>query len=187
MPAKGVGNTLLLCRLKLHIRIGGRLPNAPHSLDSLSRQVAYQSCVEWGFFLPFADNAANAFAWLVGGSSKEPLRPLPPHKCIDRSFPCTPSSSCLRLPMCLLCSIAAPTFIALYLTANTARCSLQAPSHLPHALAHLTPIIYQSTFFFSRAFARHFLLLVFVAPEKLTLPRDFFLIHVLHWPMGCAV
>jgi hypothetical protein len=89
--------------------------------------------------------------------------------------------------MCLLCSIAAPTFIALYLTANTARGSLQAPSHLPQALAHLTPIIYQSTFFFSHAFVSHFLLLVFVAPEELTLPRDFFLIHVLHWPMGCAI
>jgi hypothetical protein len=89
--------------------------------------------------------------------------------------------------MCLLCSIAAPTFIALYLTANTARGSLQAPSHLPQALAHLTPIIYQSTFFFSHAFVSHFLLLVFVAPEELTLPRDFFLIHVLHWPMGCAL
>ena len=90
------------------------------------------------------------------------------------------SSPCLRLLMCLLCSIAAPTFIALYLTANTARGSLQAPSHLPQALAHLTPIIYQSTFFFSHAFVGHFLLLVFVAPEELTLPRDFFLIHVLH-------
>jgi hypothetical protein len=88
--------------------------------------------------------------------------------------------------MCLLCSIAAPTFIALYLTANTARGSLQAPSHLPQALAHLTPIIYQSTFFFSHAFVSHFLLLVFVAPEELALPRDFFLIYVLHWPMGCA-
>jgi len=65
--------------------------------------------------------------------------------------------------------------------ANAARRSLQPPSYLPQALARLTPIIYQSTFFFSHAFVSHFLLLVFVPPEEPTLPRDFFLFHVLHW------
>ena len=41
------------------------------------------------------------------------------------------SSPCLCLLMCLLCSIAAPTFFAFYLTANTARGSLQAPFPSP--------------------------------------------------------